>query len=316
MIRHFLASLLMLLALASPALAQTNPLTGRPAPSEAARPAAEALGPVARAWRVVLDVQRDLVQRMARHVREMRDGNSFAALVVGIGVGLLYGILHTLGPGHGKFAVASYFLSQGATVRRGALMGAQVAVTHVIAAVVLVAIADVTVRLIMNDTAAELRVMRLLGYGILALTGLYMLAMALRAAFSGAPAAASCGHDHGHGHHHHHHGHAHGDAHTHSQQGLVAIGAGLAPCTGSIMVMLFALANDVLWAGIVMVAAIAAGMAVTIFALGLIALWGRAQILRRMDAASPRYIWLDRGLHIAGGLLIFAFSTALFVDAL
>jgi ABC-type nickel/cobalt efflux system permease component RcnA len=289
-------------------------MTGRTTQAEPARPAAEA-GPMAKVWRMAINLQRDLVERMARHVREMKDGTSLAALVVGIGVGLLYGILHTLGPGHGKFAVASYFLSQGATIRRGALMGAQVAVTHVIAAVVLVAIADVTVRMIMSDSAAELRLMRLLGYGILALTGLYMLVMALRGVFTGATHAHDCGHDHGHHHHHHGHDHGHG-AHTHGQQGLVAIGAGLAPCTGSIMVMLFALANDVLWAGIVMVAAIAAGMAVTIFALGLVALWGRAQILRRMDAASPRAIWLDRGLHIAGGLLIFLFSAALFVDAL
>jgi nickel/cobalt transporter (NicO) family protein len=312
--RLLFAAMLMLLTLSPLALAQTNPLTGRPAPTEAAAPATQA-GPLARAWRVVLTIQRDLVERMARHVREMKEGNSFAALFVGIGVGLLYGILHTLGPGHGKFAVASYFLSQGATVRRGALMGAQVAITHVIAAIVLVAIADVTVRMIMSDQAAELRVMRLMGFGVLALTGLYMLVMALRAAFAGGAPAHDCGHDHGHHHHHHHH-HGHDHAHAHRQQGLVAIGAGLAPCTGSIMVMLFALANDVLWAGIVMVAAIAAGMAVTIFALGLLALWGRAQILKRMDAASPRYMWLDRGLHIAGGLLIFLFSAALFVDAL
>jgi nickel/cobalt exporter len=310
--RLIFALLLTLMALAPPALAQGNPLTGRPSQAEPARPVAEA-GPVARVWRMAIALQRDLVERMARHVREMRDGNSLAALVVGIGVGLLYGILHTLGPGHGKFAVASYFLSQGATVRRGALMGAQVAVTHVIAAVVLVAIADVTVRMIMSDSAAELQLMRLLGYGILALTGLYMLVMALRGAFSGAAHAHDCGHDHGHHHHGHDHGHG---VHTHGQQGLVAIGAGLAPCTGSIMVMLFALANDVLWAGVVMVAAIAAGMAVTIFALGLVALWGRAQILRRMDAASPRALWIDRGLHIAGGLLIFLFSAALFADAL
>lgn len=304
--RLILALLLMLTALMPPAWAQTNPMTGRTAQSEPARPSVEP-GVVARAWRMTITLQRDLVERMARHVREMRDGTSLAGLFIGIGVGLLYGILHTLGPGHGKFAVASYFLSQGATVRRGALMGAQVAVTHVIAAVVLVAIADITVRMIMSDQAAELRLMRLLGYGILALTGLYMLAMALRGVFTGAAQPHDCGHDHGHDH---------GHGHTHSQQGLVAIGAGLAPCTGSIMVMLFALANDVLWAGMVMVASIAAGMAVTIFALGLVALWGRAQILKRLDAASPRYVWLDRGLHIAGGLLIFLFSAALFLDAL
>jgi ABC-type nickel/cobalt efflux system permease component RcnA len=310
--RLLFAAFLILLSLSPLALAQTNPLTGRPAPTQAAPPV-EA-GPLARAWRIVVSVQRDLVERMARHVRAMKEGDSFTGLFVGIGVGLLYGILHTLGPGHGKFAVASYFLSQGATVRRGALMGVQVAVTHVIAAVVLVALADVTVRMIMSDQGAELRLMRLMGFGVLALTGLYMLVMALRAAFTGAAPAHDCGHDHGH-HHHHHHGHDHGP-HAHRQQGLVAIGAGLAPCTGSIMVMLFALANDVLWAGVVMVAAIAAGMAVTIFALGLLALWGRAQILKRMDAASPRTMWLDRGLHIAGGLLIFLFSAALFVDAL
>ncbi len=143
--RLIFALLLMLMALAPSAVAQTDPLTGRTTQAEPrARP------PRPDPWRacgaLAITLQRDLVERMARHVREMRDGTSLAGLFIGIGVGLLYGILHTLGPGHGKFAVASYFLSQGATVRRGALMGAQVAVTHVIAAVVLVAIADITVR--------------------------------------------------------------------------------------------------------------------------------------------------------------------------
>ena len=57
----------------------------------------------------------------------------------------LYGVLHTLGPGHGKVVVVSYFVSRDARLWRGVLMGVQIAVTHVLSAVALFWLADLAV---------------------------------------------------------------------------------------------------------------------------------------------------------------------------
>ena len=155
----------------------------------------------------------------------------------------LYGVVHTLGPGHGKFVIASYFVGRDASIWRGLRMASEIAVTHVIAAVLLVWLTDVAVRVLFGAATGELYWSRLISYGVLAAIGAWMLAQAVQR-LVGARAAnahdAACRHDHGGGP---------GGAGEGRQRGLLSIGVGVAPCTGAILVMVFALANDVLVAG-------------------------------------------------------------------
>ena len=87
-------------------------------------------------------------------------------------------------------------------------------------------------------------------------------------------------HDHGHGHHHHHHGedeHASAWGHAHGpepeelagpggwQRGLSAIVAvGLRPCCGAIIVLVFALAQGLFWAGVAATFVMGLGTAITV----------------------------------------------------
>jgi nickel/cobalt transporter (NicO) family protein len=57
---------------------------------------------------------------------------------------------------------------------------------------------------------------------------------------------------------------------------------GLVPCTGSVLILLYAFANDILWAGLALVAAVAAGMAVTMGALGLASVAARRLLVARL----------------------------------
>ncbi len=299
-------AVMLTLGLAVPAAAQ-NPLTGgrplggAPPPAEQAAPPRDQGGWLAQAGRAIAAVQKTLVDRIAREVKALKDGQSYWPLAVGIAFAFLYGVLHTLGPGHGKFVIVSYFVGREASVWRGLVMASQIALTHVIAAVILVWLTDAAVRLMFGASTGELYWTRLISYAVLAAIGLWMLLQAVAAMRGRAQPV-------GHGHQHH--------PHAGRQQGLLSLGVGLAPCTGAILVMLFAIANDVLFAGAIMVGAIGLGMALTMFVIGVAAILARGALVRRLEHDSRRVGRWQTGLEFTGALVIVLFSTALLVDAL
>ena len=90
-----------------------------------------------------------------------------------------------------------------------------------------------------------------------------------------------------HGHDHHHHGH----------EGWAAFAVGLVPCSGAVVVLAYALANDILLAGLGVVAAIGVGMAATMSGLGLVCVLSRraitnlgtkkGRLLRSLEVVGP-----------------------------
>lgn len=293
-----------------------NPLTGKAAP---ATPPRSATSVPERWWdeigRAMRNLQREASRRIARQMAAIAEGKTPGALLVGMALAFLYGVLHTLGPGHGKTVAASYFLANDARFGRGAWMGVKIAITHVIAAVALVWLADVTFRKLMGGAPTEVRVLQQASYAAIAAVGAWMLVRALRRARSGGgPTCAPDHHGSGHGHPHHH-DHATPLADESSakrQQSLLAFAAGLAPCTGALLIMLYALANGIVLAGILLVICISAGMALTIAAIGAFCILARRIALRTMQADSPRRRWLTTGIEVLGALAILALGALLF----
>ncbi|HEX5795220.1 MAG TPA: hypothetical protein VFY19_05240 [Geminicoccaceae bacterium] len=258
-----------------------DPFTGRAAP-KADEPAAveAAWGPVAAVGRALLTFQRESNRLIARHMKAIRDGQTSLPLLIGMALAFTYGVVHALGPGHGKLVVASYFLAREARIGRGLLMGLQIAIFHVISALAVVALADLVLRQAFGGPPAEVAGLRLASYGLIAAIGLVMLAQAVRrsrARRAGVEMAACCGHAHRPAAPHD----SGGAVQDRTQQGALSLGVGLVPCTGAVLILLYAMANDILYAGMLLVGAIAAGMALTMGALGLLSVLARA-------GASPR----------------------------
>ena len=57
------------------------------------------------------------------------------------------------------------------------------------------------------------------------------------------------------------------------------------PCTGAVLILLYAIANDILFAGVLLVVAIAAGMALTMGALGVLSIVARNAVAARVEGA-------------------------------
>jgi nickel/cobalt exporter len=143
-------------------------------------------------------------------------------------------------------------------------------------------------------------------------------------------------HDHDHDHDHHHHGHAHAhDHHDHGDEasawghahapepqeltgrhwfrrGLSAIVAvGLRPCSGAIIVLVFALAQGLFWIGVASTFLMGLGTAITVAAIATLAVGARGLAGRLAKAKPGVGMLLIRGLETAAALVIVLFGTAL-----
>jgi ABC-type nickel/cobalt efflux system permease component RcnA len=275
------------LGAAPPAAANTP--TGEREAAGAAPPSAGLLAPIGRA---VLTFQREANRAISAQMRAIRDGTTTKPLALGLLLAFAYGAVHAAGPGHGKLVVVSYFLSREARVGRGLLMGAQIALMHVLSAIVIVVFADLLLRKGFGGAPSEVPAVRLVSYGLILTIGLAMLWRAVRRAR--APT-------------HHEHDAQCGCGARHDESGLLSLGVGLVPCTGSILILLYAMANGILPAGLLLVGMIALGMAVTMGALGLASVFARRLVTTRIARHGRTAVVLDVG----GALAITALGAVL-----
>jgi nickel/cobalt exporter len=145
-------------------------------------------------------------------------------------------------------------------------------------------------------------------------------------------------HDHGHHDHSHehqhgpacsHHGHDHDDhasawGHAHApepqelagpggwKRGLSAIIAvGLRPCSGAILVLVFALAQGLFWAGVAATFIMGIGTAITVAAIAALAVGARGLAQRFANARPGPGMLVLRGIEVAAALLVLCFGVAL-----
>jgi len=248
--------------------------------------------------------------------------DSPTALLFALLLAFGYGALHTFGPGHGKAVVVSYFVGTGGSLNRGLRMGLQIAVFHVLSAVILVFLLDFTVRQVTGAAPSDYRAIRLASYALIVAIGAVMVWHAVQAAVASRTVARAALHHHGA---HHHHGHEH-DGHQHhgcaacaaaanpKGAGWVAAAVGVVPCTGALIVMLFGLANGLVWPAVLMVVAISAGMALAMSAIGVAALMGRNWAERRFAAGNaPGQSRFATGARLVGSVCVLAIGSTFFV---
>lgn len=294
--RAVLLLVLSLLAFSPTESVAQNPFAPPPGGQPAAAAPATEPSAFAVMFRKMIDMQRTMVRDIGRYMRDIKEGTSHSAIWVGMGFAFLYGAVHAVGPGHGKMVVASYFVGHEARIGKGLLMGVQIAVTHVISAVILVSLVDLTFRQFLGGVPAESKGIRLVSYGLIIVIGLYLLYRAVMNAFFNGAGGPS-------------HRHHHGDG---RRQTVLAVIAGMVPCTGAILVMLFALANDILLFGIILVAAISAGMALTMSTIGAVTVLFRRAVVGAADKISAAERPVALALEHAGAILILSVGIIFF----
>jgi ABC-type nickel/cobalt efflux system permease component RcnA len=256
---------------------------------------------------VFISVQRDVNRALSRQLAAIKRGQSHLPLLFGMLIAFGYGAFHAAGPGHGKTVVLSYFLSRDAHFGRGVWMGGQIALFHVVSAIVIVSALHFVLQRTLSTPVDQLQILKVVSYGGILAVGLVMLVASVRRLL---------GHAHEGHEHHHHHGCSHGA--SLAQGGLLSLAVGLIPCSGAVLVLLYALANDIVFSGVLMTLSIAAGMAVTLALIGFGAIYARRRAVSRQSERPPGRLQrvLSTSLGILGPLLISALGAVLFVGAL
>jgi ABC-type nickel/cobalt efflux system permease component RcnA len=201
------------------------------------------------------------------------------------------------------------------------------------------------VLLALNATGLQLNAwanqLETVSYALIALVGLYLLFTQFvriwrrhRHGPMDEPAHDHGAHSHGnpghaHGHDHHHHGHVHGDDCGHMVDArrlagpfswrkamAVVFSVGIRPCSGAILVLVFALTQGLFCAGVAATFAMAFGTAITVAALATLAV-GSRELALRLGGANETWanaVWT--ACAIGGALIIFLFGSLLFLASL
>jgi nickel/cobalt exporter len=305
-----------------PALAQFGLKRGAPAPE---------VGGFA-GW--ILTEQAKFYRMLSSLIRESKaDGSAAYAL---LGVSFIYGVFHAAGPGHGKAVISSYVVANDETWRRGVILSFASAILQALTAIAIVGIAAVLLGATAKAMGNTVRIIEMVSYALIVLIGLRLLWVKGRSflhLLRGQPQSHHHDHGHTHGHDHDHaHGHEHHDhgeeasawGHAHApepaelkgphwlRRGLAAIVAvGLRPCSGAIIVLVFALAQGLFWIGVASTFVMGLGTAITVAIVATIAVGARGFAGRLAQAKPGAGLLFVRGLETAAAGAIVVFGAAL-----
>ena len=132
-------------------------------------------GPLGSLFAWVLDKQQTLQRTLAMSVKGLKTDNPMAGALTLAALSFLYGILHAVGPGHGKTIISSYVVANEETVRRGVIISFIAAGLQALTAVALVSL------LLFGLNASGLQInawsnqLESVSYAMIALVGLYLL---------------------------------------------------------------------------------------------------------------------------------------------
>lgn len=314
-----LAATLLALGFLAPAAAQDSMRAfGGGAPEQAVQAGGlEAPGFVQRYLIEVRRLQRDLQTKLADAVGAVRDGRSAWPVLVLIGLSFAYGVLHAAGPGHGKVVIASYLLAGEGNVRRGVVLAVLAALLQAVAAVALVGLLAVILGASNLATSDRVGTLETASYAFVAVLGLWLMWRAVREVLGFGHGRH--GHDHDHGEHGHDHGHgrlAKAASAGWREAAAVVLAVGMRPCSGAVIVLLFATAQSLFMLGVAAALAMSVGTAITVSVLAALSVAVRRGALRQAGASGRWRGVVAGGLAIAGASVVTAFGTLSLAAAL
>jgi nickel/cobalt transporter (NicO) family protein len=283
--------------------------------------------------------QGQFYRALTRAFTDMKQNGEGAYMLVG--VSFLYGVFHAVGPGHGKAVITSYLLASGQTVKRGIVISFAAALMQGLTAIALVLVAAVMLHATAVAMTRATDWFEIISYALIAAVGAWLLwvkitgrghhhhhhehdhahlhAHDLGAAYAGA-------HDHVQHEHHHDHG-ACGHSHapdprllsqplTLSRAWVAILAVGIRPCSGAIIMLVFALSQNWLLVGVGSVLVMSLGTFMTVSALSVLAVAAKGAALRLVGLESGLAERIMRGVEIGGALLVLLLGVTLLGGAL
>lgn len=190
--------------------------------------------------RSIVKYQQEFNSIIASNFREIKDDNSLISIATILGISLIYGIVHALGPGHGKALVAGYFLSNKHSYKKAFKMGYLISFIHAISALSVTFVTYYLLSVVFSKTFQETTIYMTKASGVLIiLIGIYLF-------FE------------------HHKEYDNNKTTDKKSDFAVAFGAGIVPCPGVMTVVLFSLMMGKVFVGVLAAILMSIGMGFTI----------------------------------------------------
>jgi nickel/cobalt transporter (NicO) family protein len=256
-------------------------------------------------------------------------------LIVSLLLAFTFGVMHALGPGHGKTITAAYLVGSGARIGQAVGVGVAVASMHTFSVLALGAFAAA-----LSASFPAERIYPWLTFvtGAVALVlGSVLLALRVRGLRTGRSFHGHR-HDHGTAAHVHDHGdehvqddgHVHGDGYAHAhaaeptaqQQGVsrprllaLAVSGGILPSPTALVVLLASIAAHRVAYGLALIGSFSIGLAAALVGISMVALRARTVVDRRLGHRTAAVIPVLSALVIVGFGIFFVTRGLLQVGA-
>ena len=321
--KYFLFILVFMLAVAASAAVKKKrfdvggtsdaPVAAEVAPAEPEKPAEESRAILT----VIAEKQKVLREKLTTAISAMKNGD-WDAIWKFLAICLVYGMLHALGPGHGKSIVVGYFIARRGRWRQGVARGAGITVTHTMSAVLLLLILYAIFKATVFTAFETGRIgIERASYALIMLTGVLLVVLAIRDVFK---SRKGCG----------------CAARMKSAEGAVAqdgkcaesklppvarwreiLGVaavtGIVPCPAVALIVLFCLLNSMVALSLLGALVICIGMTITNVAFGIAAVAFRKGI-DKGSAHTRIATKIYTVATLAGGVIIFISGLLLFTN--
>lgn len=261
-------------------------------------------------YAVIADAQKVLREKLTVAITAMKSGD-WGAIWKFLVICLLYGMLHALGPGHGKSIVVGYFIARRGRWRQGVALGAGITVTHTMSAVLLLLILYAIFKATVFAAFETGRIgIERASYALIMLTGVLLVVLGIKdfvtqrkqakITAEGAVAEPGSGNV------------LPPTARWREIIGVAAV-TGIVPCPAVALIVLFCLLNSMVALSLLGALVICIGMTITNVAFGIAAVAFRKGIDKgsaRTHIATKIYTVAT----LAGGVIIFVSGLLLFTN--
>jgi ABC-type nickel/cobalt efflux system permease component RcnA len=229
-------------------------------------------------WQDILSflvhVQGAIRDSIGADLRVFAASRDWSTLIAVLPLGIAFGAVHALTPGHSKTVLATYLVGAPLKVLEGVGVAAVLAFTHVLTAVLIAVLALPLIETGLTS-AGRAPLLEDVSRGLLALIGVWMLVRAWR-----------------------------GPSEHHAEGAFVGIMAGLIPCPLTLFAMVLAISRGVPEAGLVFAGALMLGVMTTLSAVAVAAILAKDSFTRLLGRHGAKLQRVSRVIEAGAGVVL------------
>lgn len=266
----------------------------------------------------IVDFQKQLHALLAKHIQQVAKSPEIYGWSL-VGLSFVYGVFHAIGPGHGKAVIVTYLGTQKESIKNGIFISFAAALLQAVIAIMLISILVMVMKFKFAEVKTIGEDITLASYLLVALLGLFVTLSSIRKLYV-------IYMEHRANKLHTEHAHQCGCNHAHSpksklsifQTFMVILSMGLRPCSGALVVLIYAqLVNAYLY-GIIATLFMGLGTGLSISLIALSSIYAR-KWLEHVSDSSESFQWRFQNaaiyINLAGGGLLLVIGLGLFSTA-